>query len=90
MAVESVTEASAATTPVIRTSSVKPNIDLKISRPSVNASTSPEPSTSRIDISSALSSCACERVMVKKPKITTEYLEKRFNSVNIALTLSYF
>ncbi|MDA9593161.1 hypothetical protein N9R68_03935, partial [Porticoccaceae bacterium] len=58
MTVESVTEASADTTPVIRTSSVRPNIDLNNKRPSVRASTSPFASTSKIDTSSGLYDCA--------------------------------
>ena len=56
MTVESLTVASEDTTPAIRTSSVRPNIDLNNKRPSVKASTSPFASTSRMDISSALSS----------------------------------
>ena len=28
--------------------------------------------------------------MAKKPKITTEYLEKRFNRVSMSLTLNYY
>jgi hypothetical protein len=56
MSLESLIVASGDTTPAMRTSSAKPNIDLSSKRPSVKASTSPLASTSRRDISSALSS----------------------------------